>query len=170
VWTARLRRSITRPAADPIDQQEGADEKWEYAVQCITNGMRMSVNGNKYRDAEQGGEQAHDRTWSGYRHIKPTVTFEPLCLHMFCLLHVYGFYFAPQSEHGQPLPAYLPQGHIGTRLPRGRSAGLLRSWRNSRCVRTVTEWYVGGVSSCGLAQVGTGAGLVLRSSATVDLC
>jgi hypothetical protein len=86
----RLDRSITRPAADPIEQQEGTDEKWEYSVQGVANGMRMSVNSHKYRYAEQGGEQAHDRTWSGYRHIKPTDTFEPLYFHMFWLLHAYG--------------------------------------------------------------------------------
>ena len=41
----------------------------------------MSVNSHKYRYAEQGGEQAHDRTWNGYWHIKPAETFEPLSFH-----------------------------------------------------------------------------------------
>jgi hypothetical protein len=63
----------------------------------------MSVNSHKYRQAEQGGEQANDRAWNRDWHIKPTEPIEPWCFHTYWFVRDYGTHFAPQSESSQAL-------------------------------------------------------------------
>ena len=50
---APLRHSVATPAADPIKQQESANEEWEYSIEGVTRRMRMSVNRRKNRQAEE---------------------------------------------------------------------------------------------------------------------
>src|ERR1035441_4677042 len=86
-WSRSIRSAtrfdcfFARAAANPIDQQKGADEERKYAVQCIARGVRMPVNCAENRAAKEQREQNYKSTRYGNRNVEPAKTFEPLYFH-----------------------------------------------------------------------------------------
>ena len=73
---------------NPIHQQEGANEEWKNPIQCVTRRVRMPIDGPKHRQAEEHGQQNDNDTGNRNRDVKPTETFEPVCLHTRIVLSI----------------------------------------------------------------------------------